>query len=126
MLNVTTVLERFILLSGLTSNEAASALPFCSAAANEISEKMLSYASDTDERLIMAAASMAFYKWTLMSSSGENDILSSFKAGDVTVSCDTRATIAAAESLKNDTLLSASPLLKDNGFCFSQVNVYDN
>ena len=126
MLNVNTVLTRFILLSGLEQVSAQAALPLCTAACSEIDSLVKSGVSSTDERLITAAASEAYYQWVLKENSNTDNSLTGMKSGDISVSCDTSAVISAAEKLENNAFEAALPLFEDKKFYFGEVSVFDS
>ena len=67
-----------------------------------------------------AAAGLAYYKWTLRNFAG-TDGITSFKAGDVTVSRSSACTLEQAEKVRDESLLAALPLLTDDAFLFCSV-----
>ena len=97
-------------------------LPLCEAAARELSLKVRKSADFSDIRLINAAASMANYRLSIKSLSSQDGV-TSFKAGDVTVSISPEALAEQAEKEKTRAFLEALPLLRDDEFFFGQVCV---
>ncbi|MBO5409833.1 MAG: hypothetical protein J6A60_01075 [Clostridia bacterium] len=97
-------------------------LPLCEAAARELSLKVKKNADFGDIRLINAAASMANYRLNFKKLSSQDGV-TSFKAGDVTVSISPEALTEQAEKEKTRAFLEALPLLKDDEFFFGQVCV---
>ena len=76
----------------------------------------------SDARLISLAAAMVNYRLCVKKMRNSSEV-TSFKAGDVTVSVSPNAMIELAEKEKNDALIAALPLLNDDEFVFRQVNV---
>ncbi len=79
-------------------------------------------ADPTDIRIINVAVGIAYYKLTIQRLSGE-DSITSFKAGDITVSKSATAALEIAGSLRDERLRAALPLLKDEEFVFKQVGI---
>lgn len=96
--------------------------PLCAAAAKELEARLKDGADCTDIRLINAGAAMVNYR-LCMRRSGSDEGVTSFKAGDVTVSISPSAIIERAEKEKSDAFISVLPLLKDEGFVFRQVSI---
>lgn len=69
--------------------------------------------------LCYAAATIAFYRFTLKSS-GEND---SIKAGDITVTDNSEKTVSFAEKLMKDAIKAIEPYLKPKRFAFIGTEV---
>lgn len=95
-------------------------LPLCVCAAKEISARLKNGVDVTDIRLINAAAASVNYRFTVRKINSD-DCVTSFKAGDVTVGISPQAIAERAEKEKNEALLAALPLLKDEGFVFRRV-----
>ena len=94
--------------------------PLCASAAKELEARLRDGADCADIRLINAGASMVNYR-LCMKKSGTDEGVTSFKAGDVTVSVSPSAIIERAEKEKSEALIAAIPLLRDDGFVFRQV-----
>lgn len=97
-------------------------IPICEAAARELSLKVRADADLTDIRLVNAAAAMANHRLSVKNL-GAQDGITSFKAGDVTVSVSGSAYIEQAEKEKTRAFLEALPLLRDDEFVFRQVSI---
>ena len=93
-------------------------MPLCAAAARELEIRLKSGADCSDIRLINAANYRLCVK-RLNSDEG----VTSFKAGDVTVSVSPAALAERAEKEKNTAMLLALPLLNDDEFVFRQVSL---
>ncbi|NMP37114.1 MAG: hypothetical protein GX051_03170 [Clostridiales bacterium] len=120
MISSQSVFERLRQITALDSEGAAEALPLCALAALGISERTRDGADDCDERLINAAAACAFYKLMLLRAV-KSDSPDSFKAGDITVKKASDANVRLAQSLMDNMMLEAAPLLRDSGFGFLQA-----
>ncbi len=121
------MIEVWSILDALRRNHAAEGteeelVPLCASAAKELEARMRSNADCTDIRLINAGAAMVNYRLCMKKASTDEG-LTSFKAGDVTVSITPGAIIERAEKERSEALTAALPLLKDEGFVFRQVSV---
>ena len=96
--------------------------PLCTAAAKEILTRIKPGAEHSDIRLINLAAATVNYRLCIKNMSG-TDGVTSFKAGDVTVSISPCALVEQAEKEKAAATAAALPLLRDDGFFFGQVSV---
>jgi hypothetical protein len=97
-------------------------MPLCSAAAAELEVRLRENADENDIRLINAAASSVNYR-LCMKRMNTGEEITSFKAGDVSISVSPSALIEKAEKEKSEAMLLALPLLADNEFVFRQVVV---
>ncbi len=77
-----------------------------------------SYADD--ERLAEAAAGMALYR-LVRRRILDDDAMTVYKAGDVSVSRTPQAMLEYARRVRDESLAAASELLLDDGFVFKQV-----
>ena len=96
--------------------------PLCTLAVNEILPRVKSKEMHTDARLVSLAAAMVNYRLCARKMR-TSDGVTSFKAGDVTVSVSSSALMEQAEKEKSDALIAALPLLKDEEFVFKQVSL---
>ena len=96
--------------------------PLCTAAAKEILPTISPKAEHSDIRLINLAAAMVNYRLCVRNMNTAEGV-TSFKAGDVTVSVSPSAIIEQAEKEKTAAMVAALPLLKDESFFFGQVSV---
>lgn len=117
-LGVLSVLREYYSPEG-TDEELA---PLCSMAADELLPRIKSEKFHSDARLISLAAAMVNYRLCVKRLKN-SDGVTSFKAGDVTVSISASALMEQAEKEKTDALIAAAPLLKDDGFIFRQVSI---
>ena len=79
--------------------------------------------SGSDIRVITAAAYDAFYQWTLIALANDEASLKSMKAGDITVSCESKEILEAAREMKNSAFEAVTELLKDTSFYFGEVDI---
>jgi hypothetical protein len=94
---------------------------FCRTAANTVNSwlDLKKELSSHDEEISYAAATIAYYRFTLKNS-GEND---SIKAGDITVTDNSEKSVAFAEKLMKDAIKSIEPYLKPKRFAFIGTEV---
>ena len=104
-------------------SEADSELiPICESAARELSARVKRNADCSDIRLVNAAAAFANYRLCVKKAYADDGV-TSFKAGDVTVSVSPNALIENAEKEKTQAIIAALPLLRDDEFLFRQVSI---
>lgn len=115
-LSVLSVLREYYAPEG-TDEEIA---PLCTMAVNELLPRVKSEKVHSDVRLINLAAAMVNYRLCIKKLKN-SDGVTSFKAGDVTVTVSASALIEQAEKERNAALIAAVPLLKDEDFIFRQV-----
>ncbi len=96
--------------------------PLCTAATKEILPRIRDAVSHSDIRLINLAAAMVNCRLCVRNMHS-SDGITSFKAGDVTVSISPPAMLEQAEKEKTSAMLSALPLLRDDEFFFGQVSI---
>lgn len=113
------VVEGFKNLAG--EGNATDGYIFCRTAANTVNSwlDLKKELSLHDEEISYAAATIAYYRFTLKNS-GEND---SIKAGDITVTDNSEKSVAFAEKLMKDAIKSIEPYLKPKRFAFIGTEV---
>ena len=104
------------------SETDAELIPICDASARELSARVKPNADCSDIRLINAAAAMVNYRLCVRRMHSDEGI-TSFKAGDVTISISPEALREQAEKDKTEAIIAAAPLLKDYDFLFRQVSI---
>ncbi|MEE1010912.1 MAG: hypothetical protein U0L11_02635 [Acutalibacteraceae bacterium] len=117
-LSILSALREYYSVQG-TDEELA---PLCTAAAKEIMPRIKNGAEHSDIRLINLAAAMVNHRLCVRSIHSDEGI-TSFKAGDVTISISPAALVEQAEKEKAQAMMTALPLLKNDGFFFGQVTV---
>jgi len=108
-------------LISLDEAGAAEALPLCATALEEIRCRLRNGPGETDPRVTAAAAAQALYKWKQRERADEA-LVTGFKAGDVSIR-HAEDSLVAAKALRDEAMLAAAPLLKDEGFLFRQVEI---
>ena len=99
-------------------------LSLCKSALGEIDAMLKADADRNDVRIASAAASLAYYKLTIKRSFSAADEITSFKAGDVSITQgggNGTKQLANAEKLYNEALKSILPLCTDNSFAFENI-----
>lgn len=102
--------------------DAAELLPLCEAACLELSAMVKPEADLRDFRIINTAAAFAYQRFCVKRLLNDGG-MTSFKAGDVSVSVSRSELAEYAKKEKSAALVAAAPLLKDNEFHFGQVRV---
>lgn len=117
------ILKRFALIADLSTEEAAIWSPICNDAMLELTHKLKSDA-DTDAnawRLNAAAASLAFYRYTLYRASGSG--MDAFSAGDIKITPEKQIAVKAAYAAWCEARNELADLLVDDEFLFEQVRI---
>ncbi|MBR3588284.1 MAG: hypothetical protein IKL16_01850 [Clostridia bacterium] len=114
------VLSRFRQFVNLEEYEAEKILPLCVVNLQRIQAQLRDNVNPDDIRIQEAAACLTYYDYTVRLSS-EADNVTSFKAGDITVSKTTSSLKEDAEKMKKDALLELTPLMKDTRFVFLNI-----
>ena len=107
-------------------SEQAQTLELCKASLREIEAMLKPDADRNDVRIACAAAALAFYKMILKRSFAESEDITSFKAGDVSITQDTGGSakqLERAEKLYSQALEGIIPLCTDNGFAFENIKI---
>lgn len=122
MINVWSVSQMLEDTGVLSSEECKKAMPFCISACAELSKRLKDVKSEDEPAVINACAGIALYNYTLLQSSC-NENFDSFKAGDVTISKSSSATVENAVKFRDEALLQASDYLTDVDFVFKAVEI---
>lgn len=111
--NVLKRLEHFIKIS---DEEKSNALSVCVANLEKVLSTLNDNCDKNDCRITEAAAAMSFYDLAVKISGDNLETVTSFKAGDVSISKSRQSIIEIASSLKRDALRALAPLRKDEDF----------
>ncbi len=111
------VTERFALMADLSAESAARFKPLCEDAMAEISRNVREGVSAPEGVLCAAAASLALYRWAMMTASAG---MGSFSAGDVKVT-KSNSNVEMARQAWRESAAAAAPYLKDDGFLFERI-----
>ncbi|NLX93344.1 MAG: hypothetical protein GXZ02_05705 [Clostridiales bacterium] len=121
MVNQWTVLSRLRQIATLDEEGTAAGLSLCLICLEEIRTRLKDDVDAHDPGVERAAAGLAFYKLILKRITLDGAV-TRFKAGDVSVSQDSRGLLAVAEKVRDEAIAAAAPLLKDELFLFKQVD----
>ena len=119
-MNEWNVLESLHTLLPVTDDIRAQLLPLCRAAADTLLPRLKDNADPNDPRLAQAAAGIAYYHYMLRKSAEDAD-MTYFKAGDVTVHRTGTPIERRACQVRDEMLLPALPLLRDEQFVFRSM-----
>lgn len=122
MINVWSVSKTLEDTGVLSAEDTKKAMPFCVSACAQLSKRLKDIKFEDEPAVINACAGIALYSYTLLQSSSDEDF-SSFKAGDVTISKSSSASIESAVRFRDEAMLQASDYLTDVDFVFKAVEV---
>ena len=121
MISPWNVLARLKHYIEIDSDTEDSALSVCVVNLETIMSKIKDTADKDDPRITQAAAAMSYYDFAVRFASDGNDGITSFKAGDVTLSRSSQSLIEIASDVKKHALEDIAPLMRDEDFCFLAV-----
>lgn len=122
MINVWSVSKTLEDTGVLSAEDTKKAMPFCISACAQLSKRLKDVKFEDEPAVINACAGIALYSYTLLQSSSDEDF-SSFKAGDVTISKSSSASIESAVRFRDEAMLQASDYLTDVDFVFKAVEI---
>lgn len=111
--NVLKRLEHFI---SYDSSEKDKYLSVCVANLEKVLSMLDENCDKDDCRITEAAAAMSYYDFALRATTQDSDLLTSFKAGDISVRKTRQSLIEIASNVKRDALTALAPLCKDDSF----------
>lgn len=114
------VLARFRQFISIDDEEAEKQLPLCVVNLRRIQAQLRDDVNPDDIRIQEAAACLTYYDYAV-NLSHQTDDVTSFRAGDITVSKTTSSLTENAEKMKKEALLEIVPLMKDTGFVFMNI-----
>lgn len=120
------VLESLRQIAVLSDEEEKTAQELCSHALLSVTSLLRPDVDPSDFRIVSAAAAQAFFNLCVKRASGDDSSITSFKAGDLSVSKDlaqSEKNIAVAKEIRDDAFLKLTPLLYDESFFFEKVDV---
>lgn len=122
-MNLEEIIERFKIISGVLEGDTAKCVPFCEDSMNEIvlslKKGVNPNTSENSRRLNVAAAVLAFYKYSLCKASV--DSTAAFTAGEIRIRTDSEANIKNAYRMWREARKSIMDLLEDTEFVFERV-----
>lgn len=110
------VYKRLEHLTDIDENKKDVALSICVANLDKVFSMVRDNCDNSDCRITEAAAAMSFYDLCIKNSSDGMDTVTSFKAGDVSISKSQQSLIEIASDYKREALNELIPLLKDESF----------
>ncbi len=122
MINVWSVSQVLEDTGVISADEVKRAMPFCLSACANLSKRLRDIKYEDEPAVINACAGMAFYSYTLLQCSTNEDF-SSFNVGDIKVSKSSSAIIENAIKFRDEALLQASEFLTDVDFVFQAVEI---
>lgn len=120
------VLDSLQQITELRDEEKSSAESLCSHALLFVTSRLKADADPFDSRITAATAAQAFFNLCVKRASRDDDGVTSFKAGDLTVSKDSAQAdknLALAKELRDEAFLKLLPLLNDESFFFEKVDI---
>lgn len=112
------VLDRLEQFIDIDESEKDTALAVCVINLGTVRAKLKKDIDLNDVRITQAAAAMSLYDLAVKSAADGKGDITSFKAGDVTVSRTNQSFIEYASKIKSEALSDLSPLLNDNEVYF--------
>lgn len=111
--NVLKRLEHYI---SYDSNEESRYLSVCVANLEKVFSIIDENCDKNDYRITDAAAAMSYYDFAVRAATQDSSLLTSFKAGDVSIRKTRQSLIEVASKVKMDALRALAPLCKDDSF----------
>ena len=120
-MDLTKVLENFLLISGINQNKSNIYMPIIKDSIKKLTSKLKSKTiKDEDKpRLNYAAAIFAFYKYLIFEKSKTNT--ESFTAGNISIKSNIDAKLNAAKDIWLSEKEEILDLLKDDEFSFKSI-----
>ncbi len=116
------VLARLRQLMASDDEQDSELIPICLMNLERVLSLLDEKSDKDDVRIIQAAAALSYYDYSLRKMSCEDNV-TSFKAGDITVSKSKNAIMEIAEKQRAEALAELTPLMKDTQFSFRQIEV---
>lgn len=116
MVTAWNVLKRLEHFMDFDTNEKDKALSVCVANLEKVLSKLKPDSDRSDCRITEAAAAMSYYDFAVRAVADNSEGVTSFKAGDVSVSKSHQSLIEIASDLRRDALGNLAPLCADSDF----------
>ncbi len=124
------VTEALSLLTDIEEKEKEIAESICQHCLDEIVCILRPDVQQADPRIVAAAAGKAFYNLCIKRAwAQEESNMSSFKAGDLSISYNSVSSqeqLNSAKQIRDNAMAELMPLVSDNGFFFGKVDVYES
>ncbi len=120
-MNLQTVLQKFLIISNIEIDESSSWIELCQDSVEELKSQLREdvVIEDHTHRLEVAAATLAFYKYTLYNASYPG--MESFSAGELRIKSDPNTTVKMAYRAWQEAKSAISDLIKDDNFIFERI-----
>ena len=126
MVNELDVFDALKHLTDVSNADYQQTVDLCRQCFDSLKKELRSDADFSDPRVINAAAARAFYMLCIKEKSAVYDSVTSFKAGDVSISQDTGAVdgkLKSAKALCEETTGKIASLIEDSGFFVGKVDI---
>ena len=121
MITAWDVLKRLEHFIDIDSDEKGRALSICTTNLENVFSTLKDDCDKNDLRIKEAAAAMSFYDYALKVAGDGTECITSFKAGDVSVSKSSQSLIETASGFRRDALNAVAPLCRDDNFFIALV-----
>lgn len=120
-MNLQMVLKRFSIITSIELDESSSWITLCKDSIEEIKSHLRKGidAEAHSHRLEVAAATLAFYKYTLYRSSTPG--MESFAAGELRIKSDPDTSVKMAYRAWQEAKSSIADLIEDDSFIFERI-----
>ena len=126
MSNVLEAFNALKLYTDISDEENEAAVELCTNALEDISSRLKRPDDASDRRVIAAAGAQAYYMLCIKRSAPPNDGITSFKAGDLSMTYNSQVgnqQIQLAKELLAQAMRQLAGLVEDNGFYFGKVDI---
>lgn len=123
-MNLSKVLENFLLISGVDQNKSIVYMPILKSAVRKLTSKLKNKTTKEEDepRLNHAAAALAFYDYILCMKSKNS--VASFSTGEINIKTNLDSSLNAAKDIWLSEKEGIIDLLKDDTFAFSGIPTY--
>ena len=126
MSNVLEAFNALKLYTDISDEEKEAAVELCTNALEDISSRLKRPDDASDRRVIAAAGAQAYYMLCIKRSAPPDDGITSFKAGDLSMTYNSQVgnqQIQLAKELLAQAMRQLAGLVEDNGFYFGKVDI---
>ena len=126
MSNVLEAFNALKLYTDISDEEKEAAVELCTNALEDISLRLKRPDDASDRRVIAAAGAQAYYMLCIKRSAPPDDGITSFKAGDLSMTYNSQVgnqQIQLAKELLAQAMRQLAGLVEDNGFYFGKVDI---
>lgn len=126
MSNVWEVFDTLKQYTDISEDEKETVMGLCANALEDICSRLKPDADPSDRRIISAASAQAFYMLCIKKSAPPDDGMTSFKAGDLSLTYSRQnyqQQAQLAKELAQQAMRQLAGLIEDSGFYFGKVDV---